>query len=454
MSYISFNPYTGKVEKTFDHITDKELTQKLELADEAYIDWSTQSFESRAKVMHRLADMLYNNKQYHAEIITGEMGKPITQSIVEVEKCALVCRYYADNAAGFLASEKMESGAKESYVRYDSLGTVFAVMPWNFPYWQVFRFLAPNLMAGNCGLLKHSSNVPRCGMAIEAIVEKAGAPKGVFQNLFINYKQAQSVISWKGVHGVTLTGSNYAGYKVAEIAGAAGKKTVLELGGSDPFLVFPDADVESAAETAVMARLQNTGQSCTAAKRFIIHEDIYNHFLDLLTSKVKKLKAGNPMEPDTMIGPIARKDLLSELEYLLKQMVEQGGKIHTGGSRVSADSLILQPTIVTGLPHDAKVNREELFGPVVPVFSFSSDEQAVQLANETPFGLGASVWTSDMERAGSMAAKLKTGTVAINGMVKSDPALPFGGIKDSGFGRELSKAGIMEFINVKTVSIF
>ncbi len=454
MSYTSLNPYTGKEEIKFDVITDEELAQKLKLADEAYAEWSTRSFESRAKVMHRLAEMLNNDKQYHAEIITSEMGKPISQSIAEIEKCALVCKYYAENAAGFLASEKMESDARESYVRYDSLGTVFAVMPWNFPYWQVFRFLAPNLMAGNCGVLKHSSNVPRCGMAIEAIVEKSGAPKGVFQNLFINYEQAQSVISWKGVHGVTLTGSNYAGYKVAEIAGAAGKKTVLELGGSDPFLVFADADVESAAEVAVMARFQNTGQSCIAAKRFIIHEDVYNHFLDLFTTRVQKLKAGDPMESDTVIGPIARKGLLSDLEHQLKQMVEQGGKIHTGGSLVSDDSLILQPTIVTGLPHDAKINREELFGPVVPVFSFSSDEQAVQLANETPFGLGASVWTSDMEKADSMAAKLETGTVAINGMVKSDPALPFGGIKNSGFGRELSKAGIMEFINIKTVSIF
>jgi succinate-semialdehyde dehydrogenase/glutarate-semialdehyde dehydrogenase len=454
MSYISFNPYTGKEEKTFDLITDEELTQKLKLADEAYNEWSAQPFESRAKVMHRLADMLHNNKQYHAEIITGEMGKPISQSIAEVEKCALVCRYYADNAAGFLASEKMESGAKKSYVRYDSLGTVFAVMPWNFPYWQVFRFLAPNLMAGNCGLLKHASNVPRCGMAIEAVIEKAGAPRGVFQNLFINYKQVKSVISWKGVHGVTLTGSNFAGYKVAEIAGAAGKKTVLELGGSDPFIVFQDADIESAAEVAVMARFQNTGQSCIAAKRFIIHEDVYNHFLDLFTNKVRELKAGDPMEPDTMIGPIARKDLLSDLEHQLKQMVEQGGRIHAGGNLVSDDSLILQPTIVTGLSHDAKVNREELFGPIVPVFTFSSDEQAVQLANDTPFGLGATIWTSDMKRADSIAAGIETGTVAINGMVKSDPALPFGGIKDSGFGRELSKAGIMEFINVKTVAIF
>jgi succinate-semialdehyde dehydrogenase/glutarate-semialdehyde dehydrogenase len=291
-------------------------------------------------------------------------------------------------------------------------------------------------------------------MAIEAIVEKAGAPEGIFQNLFINYKQVELVISWKGVHGVTLTGSNYAGYKVAEMAGGAGKKTVLELGGSDPFLVFPDADIESTAEVAVMARFQNTGQSCIAAKRFIIHEDVYNHFLELFTSKVKKLKAGDPIEPDTIIGPIARKDLLSELEHQLKQMVEQGGKIHIGGSRISDDSLILLPTIVTGLPHDAKVNREELFGPVVPVFSFSSDEQAVKFANDTPFGLGASVWTSDMEKADTIAAKIETGTVAINGMVKSDPALPFGGIKDSGYGRELSKAGIMEFINVKTVSIF
>jgi succinate-semialdehyde dehydrogenase/glutarate-semialdehyde dehydrogenase len=348
----------------------------------------------------------------------------------------------------------MESSAAESYVRFDPLGTIFAVMPWNFPYWQVFRFLAPNLMAGNCGLLKHASNVPQSAIAIEWLVKEAGAPEGVFQNLFVNYEQVAAVIRHPGVQGVTLTGSNYAGNRIASLAGEQGKKTVLELGGSDPYIVFEDADIKSSAEVAIMARFQNTGQSCISAKRFIIHEDVFDSFLDEFSTRVSNLKAGDPMDPETVIGPLARKDLLLELEDQIKQIIEQGGKIHTGGSRHESESLILQPTIVTDLPIDAPINQEELFGPVIPLFRFTTEDEAVLMANNTPFGLGASIWTSDKERAMKIAAKIESGTVAINGMVKSDPSLPFGGVKASGYGRELSGTGIQEFTNMKTVSIF
>ncbi len=454
MSYTSLNPYTRREMQKFDLLSDKQLEQKLKSADIAFTAWSDRSIQSRAKVLQRLAELLEENKRYHADLITAEMGKPISQSLAELEKCALVCRYYARNAEQFLAPMKIESGAMESYVRYDPLGIIFAVMPWNFPYWQVFRFLAPNLMAGNCGLLKHSSNVPRCGAAIEMLTEAAGAPKGVFQNLMVNYQQAETIINWPGVKGATLTGSNKAGYKVAELAGSKGKKTVLELGGSDPYLVFEDADIPAAAETAIMARFQNTGQSCIAAKRFIIQREVYDQFLDSFSGRVERLTAGDPMDSETIIGPIAREDLLEELELQIQQMVEQGGRIHMGGTRLSEGSPILKPTIITGLSADAAINREELFGPVIPLFTFSGDEEAIQLANQTPFGLGASIWTGNRERAELIAGRIQTGNVAINGMVKSDPALPFGGVKASGYGRELSKAGIMEFINIKTVSVF
>lgn len=454
MSYHTFNPYTCREEAKFDFITNIELDRKLKLSDRAYGEWKDLSFNERAVIMNRLADLLEENCDQHARIITTEMGKPISQSTAEIKKCAWVCRYYAEKAEEFLAPATMESAAHESYVRYDPLGTIFAVMPWNFPYWQVFRFLAPSLMAGNVGLLKHASNVPQSALAIEQLVKNAGAPDGVFQNLFINYDQAKSVIGHPGVQGVTLTGSNYAGYRIASLAGEQGKKTVLELGGSDPYVVFEDADIEAAAEVAIMARFQNTGQSCISAKRFIIHEDVFNHFLELFTDRVQKLKTGNPMDPDTVIGPLAHKDLLLELEDQIKRMLSQGGKIHIGGSRSEDASFILQPTIITDLPIDAPVNQEELFGPVIPLFRFSTDKEAIRMANLTPFGLGASIWTVDRKRADAIAARIESGTVAVNGMVMSDPNLPFGGIKASGYGRELSAAGIREFTNMKTVSIF
>jgi succinate-semialdehyde dehydrogenase/glutarate-semialdehyde dehydrogenase len=408
----------------------------------------------RADILNRVADILEQKADYHARIITTEMGKPISQSTAEVKKCAWVCRYYAENAESFLSTDKLESDAKESYVRYDPMGIIFAVMPWNFPYWQVFRFLAPNFAGGNTELLRHASNVPQCAMAMEEVFLEADAPEGVFQNLLINYDQAAHVIQYEAVRGITLTGSNYAGNRVAELAGSVGKKTVLELGGSDPYVVFADADLENAAETGIMARFQNNGQSCIAAKRFIIQENAYDEFMELFTARVKNLKIGDPMDPDTVIGPLARKDLLLELEDHLQHISDQGGKVVYGGKRLEESSLILEPTIITDLSLDAPINEEELFGPVIPIFTFKTEKEALRMANHTRFGLGASVWTGDRDLAGRMARGMETGTVAINGMVKSDPALPFGGIKASGYGRELSEVGMKEFLNIKTVSYF
>jgi succinate-semialdehyde dehydrogenase/glutarate-semialdehyde dehydrogenase len=454
MAYRTFNPYTCQEEARFNFISKTEFNEKLSLAESSFHHWRFTPLEDRSSILMKVADLLDKEEEKHARIITTEMGKPISQSRLEVKKCAWVSRYYAEKAGEFLAPVKMESTARESYIRFDPLGIIFAVMPWNFPYWQVFRYIAPNFMAGNTGVLKHASNVPLCAIAMEQLFLDAGAPEGVFQNLLINYEQASQVIRHPVVRGVTLTGSNYAGYKVAELAGAMGKKTVLELGGSDPYIVFADADLELAADTGIMARFQNNGQSCIAAKRFIVQEEVYDSFLALFREKVEALKVGDPMDPDTVIGPVARKDLLLELEDQLQQIASQGGKILTGGKRLSQKSLILEPTIVTDLPVDAPINREEFFGPIIPVFSFRKEHEAVEMANHTPFGLASSIWTGSRERADRIAPRIDAGTVAVNGMVKSEPNLPFGGIKASGYGRELSETGMHEFLNVKTVSYF
>jgi succinate-semialdehyde dehydrogenase/glutarate-semialdehyde dehydrogenase len=454
MAYRTINPYTGKEEKVFEYISDITLEKKLKLSESRFLEWKHTPLEKRAGILTKVAEILERDVNRHAEFITREMGKPITQSTAEVKKCTWVSRYYADHAEKFLTPVKMESTAGESYLRFDPLGIILAIMPWNFPYWQAFRFLAPNFMAGNTELLRHASNVPHCAQAMEEIFLEAGAPEGVFQNLFINYEQAAHVIQSETIRGVTLTGSNHAGNRVAELAGAAGKKTVLELGGSDPYVIFADADIEKAAETGIMARFQNNGQSCIAAKRFIIEEKAMDRFMDLFVPMVESIRTGDPMEPETLVGPLARKDLLLELEDHLQHILDQGGKILTGGRRLAEGSLILEPTIITGLPIDAPINREELFGPVLPVFSFKTEKEALEMANHTRFGLGASVWTSDRSLAERMAQGIESGTVAVNGMVKSEPGLPFGGIKASGYGRELSELGMKEFLNVKTVSYF
>lgn len=454
MAYRSINPFTCKEEASFDFISDITLKIKLSHSEFRFSEWSRTPVSERAEILQKVADILVRESDRHAGIITREMGKPITQAKAEVEKCAWVSRYYAENAEKFLSPVRLDSTAKESYMRFDPLGIIFAIMPWNFPYWQTFRFLAPNFMAGNTEILKHASNVPRCAQAMEELFLQAGAPDGVFQNLFITYEQAAHLINHPAVRGITLTGSNYAGNKVAELAGAAGKKTVLELGGSDPYVVFADADLEQAAETGIMARFQNNGQSCIAAKRFIVEEAAFDSFMSLFRSKVEAIKVGDPMDPETLVGPLARKDLLLELEDQIEHILDQGGKILCGGKRLKEGCLILEPTIVTDLPIHAPINREELFGPVIPVFRFSTEKEALEMANNTRFGLGAGVWTRSRERADRMVRGIESGTVAVNGMVKSEPGLPFGGIKDSGYGRELSEFGMKEFLNVKTVNYF
>lgn len=452
MTYQSINPYTRQVMNTFQTITDQVLMEKLKKAELGFDKWSQTRFSERAQLLNNAAALLEKEKMKHAEIITSEMGKPIRQSIAEVEKCTWLCRFYAEHGEKYLQPLELKSTAKASRVCFEPTGIIFAVMPWNFPYWQVFRFIVPNLVAGNTGLLKHASNVPRCGIAIEDLIGRSGAVNVIFMNLFIDYKQAETIVSHPAVSGVTLTGSNAAGYKIAELAGRYGKKSVLELGGSDPYIVFESADVEKSAEIAIMARFQNNGQSCIAAKRFFIQDTVFDTFLDLFREGVSNIKTGDPMNPDTLIGPIAREDLLTELLGQIKEIVKSGGKIITGGKTIHPDSLVLEPTIIINLPTDSKILEQELFGPIIPIFKFHSEEEALRFANDTPYGLGASVWTADTGQASRVAACLKTGMVSINSMVKSEPALPFGGVKASGYGRELSEFGIREFVNIKMVS--
>ncbi len=452
--YQSKNPFTQVVEKKFSTISDVTLNNKLKLSGTAFQQWKQQSFQLRSSILNKIAELLEERKNEYGGLITLEMGKPISQSVAEVEKCAWVCRYYAENAVDFLKNKRMESTAQMSQIVYEPLGTIFAVMPWNFPFWQVFRFIAPTLMAGNTGLLKHASNVPQCAKAIESVVADAGAPAGVFQNLFISHKQVESVIASKYIKGVTLTGSNYAGSRVAELAGRYTKKTVLELGGSDPFIVFDDADLNVALENAVLSRFLNAGQSCIAAKRFIVHESIAAEFTSNFQSLIENLVSGNPMDEQTFIGPIVNEKALAELHSHVEKSIKLGAKCITGGKANNEMSTIYKPTILINVPNDSPVWKEEIFGPIAVIKTFETDEEAIQLANDTRFGLAASVWTQDMDRATWACKNIDAGTVAINGMVKSEPGLPFGGINESGYGRELSDCGIYEFVNVKTASYF
>ncbi len=458
MSIASINPATGETIQSFEALNESQLEEKLRGAADTFRNYRRTSFADRAHMMTRAAEILEHEKQELARVMTLEMGKPIKAAVSEAEKCALVCRYYAENAERHLADEFIETNAATSYVRFQPLGAVLAVMPWNFPFWQVFRFAAPALMSGNVGLLKHASNVPQCALAIEDIFRRAGFPEGAFQTLLIGSEMVQRVIEDSRVAAVTLTGSEPAGRSVASIAGKQIKKTVLELGGSDPFIVMPSADLEAAVTTAVKARTINNGQSCIAAKRFIVHTQIYEEFERRFVEVMNALRVGDPMDESTDIGPLAREQILKDLEEQVQVSVAAGAKILTGGQKFKADGALAkgnfyEPTVLVDIPRDAPAYADEIFGPVASLFRVSGIDEAIALANVTPFGLGAAAWTNDDVERDRFIDELEAGCVFINGMVASDPRLPFGGVKNSGYGRELGEFGIREFVNVKTVWI-
>ena len=454
MAIATINPATGETLANFTPLTSAEIATKLALAETTYQEYRHSSFEARSQWLNKAADILERDCNRLAQIMTLEMGKPYQSAIAEVKKCALVCRFYAEKARGFLADKVVESDATKSYIAYQPLGIILAVMPWNFPFWQVFRFAAPALMAGNVGLLKHASNVPQCAIAIEKIIHEAGFPAGALQTLLIDASQVAAIVEDDRVKAATLTGSEPAGASLAATAGKQIKKTVLELGGSDPFIVLESADLEAATDTAVKARMLNNGQSCIAAKRFIVINSVYDRFQELLVAKFKALKVGDPMQEDTDIGPLATATIRDDLDRQVKQAVEEGATIVMGGKPLGElPGNYYPPTILTNIDPQSAVAREEFFGPVAMLFRVADLEEAIAIANNIPFGLGGSGWTNNPNEQQRLIEQIEAGAVFINGMVKSDPRLPFGGIKRSGYGRELGELGIKEFVNTKTVWI-
>ena len=448
----SVNPATEEVLGRFPLHSEEQINERLDRARATFKAWREATFDERGRLFHEAARQLRDNKLRYATIITTEMGKPLVEAEAEIEKCAWGCDYYADNARAFLADLPHPSNASESYVAFDPLGTVLAIMPWNFPFWQVFRAAAPSLMAGNTAVLKHASNVPRCALAIEEVFRSSGFPEGVFQTLMISGATAGEIIADPRIAAVTLTGSSAAGQKVASAAGTALKKAVLELGGSDPFIVLEDADLGAAATAATRGRNQNTGQSCIASKRIIVSEAIADEFIDRFQASVSSLKVGDPMDRSTQVGPMARADLREAIDRQVKASIVAGAEVVLG-ARQPSPGFYYTPTILADITPDMAVYREETFGPVAAVVRFRDVEEAISLANDTEYGLGAALWTSDIDRARGLARRIEAGSVFINGIVASDPRLPFGGVKHSGHGRELSEFGIREFTNVKTIWI-
>ena len=453
MSIQSVNPANGALLRSFTPLTDEALLEKISLAATAFARYAEVPLGHRALCMRKLAHLLEQETADLAALITAEMGKPVAQARSEIVKCASVCRYYADQAERILAPEPIDIGSNDAFVRWDPLGVVLAVMPWNFPFWQVFRFLAPALMAGNAGLLKHASNVPQCAVAIEALVRRAGFPRGTFQTLLIDVSQVETVLADSRVVAATVTGSELAGRAIAAQAGWLIKKTVLELGGSDPFIVMPSAEFDLAVAAAVRARCVNSGQSCIAAKRVLVAESIYDSFAAGFVAAMEALRVGDPMREDTQIGPLATAAQVQDLDAQVQAAVRAGGRVLTGGKRVPGAGNYYPPTVLADIPRTADVCREELFGPVAMLFRVRDIDDAISLANDTPFGLAASAWTRSQAEQRRLAAELRCGAVFINEVVASDPRLPFGGIKRSGYGRELSAAGMREFLNAKTVVV-
>jgi succinate-semialdehyde dehydrogenase/glutarate-semialdehyde dehydrogenase len=453
MAIASINPMTGKTLKTFEPLNESEINEKLQRAADTFRSYRDTTFAEREPLMQRAAEILETEKNEFARLMTTEMGKPIKGAVSEAEKCAWVCRYYAENARHHLADEIIATNASKSYVRFQPLGPVLAVMPWNFPFWQVFRFAAPALMAGNVGLLKHASNVPQCALAIEDIFLRAGFPEGAFQTLLVGSDAVTRILEDDRVVAATLTGSEPAGRNVASIAGKQIKKVVLELGGSDPFIVMPSAELKAAVTTAVTARTINNGQSCIAAKRFIVAAEIYDEFERRFVEEMKALRVGDPLDEATDIGPLATEQILKDVDEQVKTSVATGALVLTGGKKLDRSGNYYEPTVLVNIPPDSPASCEEIFGPVAMLFRVKSIDEAIDLANATTFGLGAAAWTNEHNEQERLSEELEAGSVFINGMVASDPRLPFGGIKNSGYGRELSEFGIREFVNIKTVWI-
>jgi succinate-semialdehyde dehydrogenase / glutarate-semialdehyde dehydrogenase len=453
MAIATINPATGKVVQTFQPLSEAEIERKLQLAVTAFRAERKTPFAVRTQRMMKAAQILENQKESFGRLMTLEMGKPYKAAVAEAAKCATACRYYADNAERFLADEVIDTGAKKSFIRYLPIGPVLAVMPWNFPFWQVFRFAAPALMAGNVGLLKHASNVPQCALAIEKIFRDAGFPEGVFQTLLIASQQVDAILNDPRVVAATLTGSEQAGIQVGIGAAKRIKKVVLELGGSDPFIVMPSADLDAAVATAVEARVINNGQSCIAAKRFIVAEPIAAEFERKFVSRMKSLRVGDPFDEQTELGPLASPDAVAALDADVQKTVRAGAKVLTGGHALKQPGNYYAPTVLTDIPKDSPAYREEFFGPVASLFRANDQDHAIRIANDSRFGLGASAWTNDERERERFINELEAGMVFINKMVASDTRIPFGGVKQSGHGRELGVHGIREFVNIKTVWI-
>ncbi len=451
MQFRSINPYDGQVLGTYDGLSPQEVNNKIDNAFHRYLSWKNTTYKERAELMQAAADELLKNKEAYSESITMEMGKPIKESIAEIEKCATVCTYYAENAADFLQDAPLDTPHGKGFVHFNPLGVILAVMPWNFPFWQVFRFAAPTIMAGNTCLLKHASNVPKCALDIEKVFLNAGFPEGIFNTMLIGSGGVKEVIEHEHVAAVTLTGSEIAGKSVASIAGDSIKKSVLELGGSDPFIVLQDADIETAAKIAVKARMLNAGQSCIAAKRFILEKEIAADFTTQFIEQLTRLRIGNPIDTDTNFGTLARQDLAREIFDQVKTSIELGADIIFGTLPDKIESAYFPPMILGNLKPGMPAYEDEIFGPVASFFVVENEAEAIKIANQSQFGLGGSLWTKDVNKALSIANEIESGAVYINQMMFSDPSVPFGGIKKSGYGRELSYPGIKEFTNQKTI---